>query len=183
MNDGGTQGIPGGLWTTSHPGTVARKNTHFGTRTRTSARKNAHLGEGPRVGSMDGISGSYAPEADGEPDPGEVVWAWVPYEEDPSQGKDRPVLVIALADPDDSIVLALPLTSIDHDRDAAQEAAQGRYWMDVGTGDWDREHRPSEVRLNRLLRLDAGAVRREGAALDPQTYAAVVEAARAFHTF
>ena len=79
-------------------------------------------------------------------------------------------------------MLALPLTSIDHDRDAAQEAEEGRFWMDVGTGDWDREHRPSEVRLNRLLRLDAGAVRREGAALDPQTYAAVVEAARAFHT-
>ena len=36
----------------------------------------------------------YAPERDGEPDPGEVVWAWVPYEDDPSQGKDRPVLVL-----------------------------------------------------------------------------------------
>ena len=34
------------------------------------------------------------PERDGEPDPGEVVWAWVPYEDDPSQGKDRPVLVL-----------------------------------------------------------------------------------------
>ena len=38
--------------------------------------------------------GSYAPAPDGEPDPGEVVWAWVPYEEDASRGKDRPVLVI-----------------------------------------------------------------------------------------
>jgi hypothetical protein len=143
---------------------------------------------------MDGISETpapegYAPEANGQPDPGEVVWAWVPYEEDPSKGKDRPVLVIGLEKPTGSAttpaagtVLALALTSIDHDRDADQEAEEGRYWMDVGTGDWDREHRPSEVRLNRLLRLDVGAVRREGAALDPQTYAAVVEAARAFHT-
>ena len=39
----------------------------------------------------------YAPEIDGEPDPGEVVWGWVPYEDDPSQGKDRPVLVLATA--------------------------------------------------------------------------------------
>ena len=31
---------------------------------------------------------SYAPEADGEPDPGEVVWTYVSYEDDPSQGKD-----------------------------------------------------------------------------------------------
>ena len=34
---------------------------------------------------------------DGEPDPGEVVWAWVPYEDDPAQGKDRPVLVVGLS--------------------------------------------------------------------------------------
>jgi hypothetical protein len=36
----------------------------------------------------------YAPRADGRPDPGEVVWAWVPYEDDPRRGKDRPVLVV-----------------------------------------------------------------------------------------
>ncbi len=43
------------------------------------------------------IDSSYAPEIDGEPDPGEVVWAWVAYEDDPSQGKDRPVLVLDTA--------------------------------------------------------------------------------------
>jgi hypothetical protein len=41
------------------------------------------------------------------------------------------------------------LTSKDHDRDAAAEARAGRQWMDVGTGGWDRERRPSEVRLDR----------------------------------
>src|SRR5690606_28866634 len=35
----------------------------------------------------------YAPELDGRADPGEIVWAWVPYEDDPRRGKDRPVLV------------------------------------------------------------------------------------------
>ena len=39
---------------------------------------------------------TYAPESDGEPDPGEVVWGWVPYEDDSAQGKDRPVLLLAL---------------------------------------------------------------------------------------
>ena len=38
---------------------------------------------------------TYSPDTDGEADPGEVVWAWVPYEDDPAQGKDRPVLLIA----------------------------------------------------------------------------------------
>ena len=36
----------------------------------------------------------YSPSLDGDPDPGEVVWAWVAYEDDPTQGKDRPVVVI-----------------------------------------------------------------------------------------
>ena len=121
---------------------------------------------------------SYEPNPDGQPDPGEVVWAWVAYEDDPSQGKDRPVLLVG-RDGDD--LLGLQLTSKDHDRDAEDEARYGRHWMDVGSGDWDREHRDSEVRLDRLLRLPATEVRREGAALDRQVFDAVVQAAREHH--
>ena len=128
---------------------------------------------------MNDVVGHYAPEPNGRPDPGEVVWAWVPYEDDPSRGKDRPVLVLAC---NGTRVLALQLTSVDHDRDAGQEAAAGRFWMDVGRGAWDREGRPSEVRLNRLLTLDPSAVRREGAALDADVFRAVLEAAREQHT-
>ncbi|MEO5853921.1 MAG: type II toxin-antitoxin system PemK/MazF family toxin [Nocardioides sp.] len=121
----------------------------------------------------------YAPQADGEPDPGEVVWAWVPYEDDPERGKDRPVLLLARAGEE---WLALMLSSQDHDLDAADEASWGRHWLDVGAGGWDREGRPSEVRLDRLLRLPAEGIRREGAALDQARFDDVVEAAREFHT-
>lgn len=121
---------------------------------------------------------SYSPEADGQPDPGEVVWAWVPYQEDPSQGKDRPVLVIGR---DGEALLCLQLTSKDHDRDAEDEARAGRFWMDVGAGDWDRQRRPSEIRLDRLLRLKESGVRREGAALDRSVFTEVVAAAREHH--
>ncbi len=117
----------------------------------------------------------YAPNHDGLPDPGEVVWAWVPYEEDASRGKDRPVLVIG---EDGRDLLALLLTSKDHDRDDEQERRAGREWMDIGTGGWDSQRRPSEVRLNRLLRLDPADVRREGAALSRPVFDAVVAAAR-----
>ncbi|GCE77725.1 type II toxin-antitoxin system PemK/MazF family toxin [Cellulomonas biazotea] len=120
---------------------------------------------GPRV--------EYAPHADGEPDPGEVVWAWVPYEDDASRGKDRPVLVVGR---DGRTLLALPMTSKDHDRDAADEARWGRVWMDVGTGAWDPRRRPSEVRLDRVLRLERSAVRREGAAVDRALFASVTAA-------
>ena len=121
---------------------------------------------------------SYEPVQDGEPDPGEVVWAWVPFEDDPDRGKDRPVLVIGR---DGSELICLQLTSKDHDRDAEDEARYGRYWMDVGSGDWDRDGRPSEVRLDRLLRMSESAVRREGAALPEATFDEVVTAADRHH--
>ncbi len=120
----------------------------------------------------------YAPEIDGEPDPGEVVWGWVPYEDDPTQGKDRPVLLIGRRGEQ---WLGLMLTSKDHDRDAEDEARYGRHWMDVGTGGWDHEGRPSEVRLDRLLELEESALRREGAALDRTTFDAVLAEAAKFH--
>ncbi|CAI9415740.1 type II toxin-antitoxin system PemK/MazF family toxin [Nocardioides sp. T2.26MG-1] len=126
-----------------------------------------------------GTATSYSPKADGRPDPGEVVWGWVPYEDDPQQGKDRPVLLIGRRE---ELLLGLMLTSKDHDRDAADEARWGRHWMDVGTGGWDRERRPSEVRLDRLLELAPDAVRREGAALDRAVFDRVVAEAGRFHT-
>lgn len=122
----------------------------------------------------------YAPDLDGEPDPGEVVWAWVPYEDDPAQGKDRPVLVIGRQG---RTLLALQLTSQDHDLDAEDEARWGRHWMDIGTGDWDHERRPSEVRLDRVLRLEEHKVRREGAVLDKTVFDQVIAEARNHHDF
>jgi hypothetical protein len=117
----------------------------------------------------------YRPRADGDPDPGEVVWAWVPYDEGDGRGKDRPVLVIGRRGAD---LLALMLTSKDHDRDADDEARHGRSWTDIGSGAWDSRGRPSEVRLDRLLVLDPTAVRREGAALDRARFDRVLTEAR-----
>ncbi|MGI8888941.1 MAG: type II toxin-antitoxin system PemK/MazF family toxin [Nocardioidaceae bacterium] len=117
----------------------------------------------------------YTPTPDGQPDPGEVVWTWVPYEDDPAQGKDRPVLIIGRQG--DSLA-GLMLSSQDHDVDAADEARWGRYWMDVGSGLWDSSGRPSEVRLNRLVPVDPASVRREGATLDQAMFDQVIDAAR-----
>lgn len=138
------------------------------------------LGVMEQAAAQEAVRGAaaYAPEADGEPDPGEVVWAWVPYEEDASRGKDRPVLLLGTRG---DHFLGLMLTSQDHDRDAADEARWGRHWMDVGSGGWDREGRPSEVRLDRLLVLSPAVVRREGSALDREVFEQVLAAAREHH--
>jgi PemK-like, MazF-like toxin of type II toxin-antitoxin system len=130
-------------------------------------------GAEPRSGPSPDVE--YRPHADGRPDPGEVVWTWVPYDEGDGRGKDRPVLVIGRRGVD---LLGLMLTSRDHDRDAADEARHGRVWTDIGTGSWDFRGRPSEVRLDRLLVLDPTTVRREGATLDRARFDRVVAAAR-----
>ena len=122
---------------------------------------------------------SYSPEPDGDADPGEVVWAWVPFEEDPTQGKDRPVLVLARHE---TRLVVAQMTSKDHDRDAAQEARWGRFWHDVGTGDWDHQGRPSEVRLDRLLLVEPASVRREGATMRREVFDGVVAALRRHHS-
>ena len=116
---------------------------------------------------------SYTPVMDGDADPGEVVWTWVPYQEDASVGKDRPAVVIGAQGEG---VYILQLTSKDHTRDAAQEAAAGRYWLDIGAGDWDSKGRPSEVRLDRALWVKATDVRREGAILPKKTWQLIVDA-------
>jgi len=111
---------------------------------------------------------SYSPSTDGDPDPGEIVWTWVPYEENDGRGKDRPVLVVA-AEVGDTL-LAVQLTS---------KAHQGADFVPVGAGAWDGEHRPSWVRIDRVLRVHAGGMRREASALERKHFDEVAKALRA----
>lgn len=117
----------------------------------------------------------YSPRADRAADPGEIVWTWVPFEEDVTQGKDRPVLIIGR---DGQWLLGLGLSSRDHDADAHQEARNGRFWVDIGTGNWDQQGRPSEVRVNRVIRVHPERIRRIAARLDEDRFRIVVVAVR-----
>lgn len=108
---------------------------------------------------------SYSPQADGAPDPGEVVWTWVPFEENDGRGKDRPVLVVAVESA--GAYLALQLTSKDHD-------GEGDF-VAVGAGGWDGGHRPSWVSLDRIFRVHEGGMRREAAALPREPFERVTD--------
>lgn len=105
----------------------------------------------------------YAPDLDGRADPGEIVWTWVVYEDDPTRGKDRPVLVVGR---DRSVLLGLMLSSQERQSD-------DRDWVAIGSGDWDYEGRPSWVRLDRVLDVPEEGIRREGAILDRTRFEAV----------
>lgn len=111
----------------------------------------------------DMINFEYSPSLDGDADPGEIVWTWVPFEEDHSQGKDRPVLLVGR---DGEYLLALMMTSKDHNN---REHADSNY-LDIGAGPWDPQGRASEVKLNRVIRVHPDAMRREGAIMPEDTF-------------
>lgn len=120
----------------------------------------------------------YAPDLDGSPDPGEVVWGWVPYEEDHTQGKDRPILLIGR---DGTWLLGLMLTSRDNVPGGVGDVhtdEHGTPYVNIGSGDWDPQNRPSEVRLDRIIRIEPSAVRREGAVMPMDRFSAVVDSVR-----
>jgi hypothetical protein len=93
-------------------------------------------------------------------DPGEIVWTWVPFEEDASQGKDRPLLVVGRSGAE---LLGLMLSSQSH-------RADDENWVSIGSGEWDREGRGSYIRLDRVLEVTEHGIRREGAILDRQRF-------------
>jgi hypothetical protein len=121
-----------------------------------------------RVTTASGRTLVYSPNLDGDADPGEIVWTWVKYEDDPRQGKDRPVLVVGRQG---RTLLGLMLSS-NEERDGQ------RHWYGLGPGAWDREQRPSWVRLDRVLTVDEDGIRREGAVLDRVRFEAVAQELR-----
>jgi PemK-like, MazF-like toxin of type II toxin-antitoxin system len=111
----------------------------------------------------------YTPNLDGRADPGEIVWTWVVYEDDPSRGKDRPVLVVGR---DRSVLLGLMVSS--QERHSAHPD-----WVGIGSGEWDYEGRPSWVRLDRVLDVPEEGIRREGAILARDLFDVVAARLRA----
>src|SRR6201996_5124575 len=110
-----------------------------------------------------------APSLDGRADPGEIVWTCVVYEDDPTQGKDRPVLVVGR---DRSVLLGLMVSS-------QERHASDRDWIGIGSGNWDYEGRKSWVRLDRVLDVPEEGIRREGAILDREIFDMVAARLRA----
>lgn len=131
--------------------------------TRSASTASASAGSDYPGDYRDMIDFEYSPSLDGDADPGEIVWTWVPFEEDHSQGKDRPVLLVGR---DGKYLLALMMTSKDHNN---REHADPNY-LDIGSGPWDPQGRASEVKLNRVIRVRPDSMRREGAIMPEDTF-------------
>lgn len=109
---------------------------------------------------------SYDPAPDGDPDPGEIVWTWVPYVENDGRGKDRPVLIIARID--EVTTAGCYLSTKEH-----------RGFVSIGTGTWDAQGRESFLAPERVLCISDAGMRREGHVLGRDRFdSAVAEISR-----
>lgn len=116
---------------------------------------------GPR-----GLTVSYAPVRNGAPDPGEIVWGWVPYAEDPADGKDRPLLVIGRRDDEHSWAMKLTSRPRDGDRDH----------LPIGSGAWDASGRPSWLDIDQVYLVHRYGIRREAGELDRARFRSIASA-------
>ncbi|PQZ60966.1 MULTISPECIES: type II toxin-antitoxin system PemK/MazF family toxin [unclassified Microbacterium] len=107
-----------------------------------------------------GLQVAYAPQRDGAPDAGEIVWTWVPYEENDGRGKDRPVLVIGRESAER--VYAVRMTSKPHEGE--------RDYLSIGAGAWDSQGRESWIDVEQLYSVHERGLRREAAVLDRGRY-------------
>ncbi len=112
------------------------------------------------------VAVGYSPSRNDVPDSGEVIWTWVPYEENDGRGKDRPVLVIGRHSLER--VYAVRMTSRPHDGD--------RDYLSIGSGGWDSQGRESWVDIEQLYSVHHKGMRREAAVLDARRYGRVAEA-------
>ncbi|UTX54588.1 type II toxin-antitoxin system PemK/MazF family toxin [Leucobacter aridicollis] len=119
-------------------------------------------------GELAGARLEYSPSMDGDPDPGEIVWTWVPYVENDGRGKDRPVLIIGRIDA--TTVFGCYVSSKYH-----------RDFISIGSGAWDSQGRESFVSPERILRVTHDGMRREGATIPKDRFTAAVRGVLDFH--
>lgn len=100
---------------------------------------------------------------DGKADPGEVVWAKIPFEENPSMSKDRPVLIIGRS-ADGKNLVGVQLTSKDK---------TGR--TPIGKGDWDKQGRDSYLNTDRFVQINDKNYRREGSFMRKPVFQGIVD--------
>jgi hypothetical protein len=110
----------------------------------------------------------YAPTLNGRANPGEVVWAWVVYDDDPNRGRDHPVLIVGR---ERQTLLGLMLSS-------RNQTPGQRHWVGIGTVPWDDDGDPGWVRLDRVFDVPEEGIRRQGAILDHSAFNAVAERLR-----
>lgn len=111
----------------------------------------------------------YAPNMDGQVDPGEVVWFWVPDEKSEAKLTERALVVVGR-----HANLVLGLITSPNPMHALSEK-----WIDIGSGPWDDAGRKSWLRLDKVIKVPETAIRRQGAVIPLQRFHLIANRLRA----
>ncbi|EFK54725.1 type II toxin-antitoxin system PemK/MazF family toxin [Corynebacterium genitalium ATCC 33030] len=103
----------------------------------------------------------YAPDMDGQAEPGEVVWFNVPT----TPPKERSMLVVGR---DRHDVLGLLIS-------ADENHADEKDWMPIGSGEWKPSGEPCWVRMDKTLSIPETDLRRRGALFPARRFERVAE--------
>lgn len=111
----------------------------------------------------------YAPDLDGQVDPGEIVWFLAPVDAAAKEHSERAMLVVGRTRRRGVLGLLIsPNASHSHDGN----------WMEIGSGQWDSLGRPCWIRLDRVLEVPDHALRRAGALFPRARFERVASALR-----
>lgn len=98
--------------------------------------------------------------------PGDVVWTFIRFEDEPGEGKDRPVIII---DVDGRRLSVVGMTS-----NSKRDGQRG--YVHIGNGSWDHLHRDSWANVHRVVVIPRRSIRRRGGSLDPSAFKKVLAA-------
>lgn len=141
---------------------LARINDRLGLQTDNQSEAVRATAARIRVEATDRITRNiyYAPDMDGQAEPGEVVWVWAPSDGPDNPPRERAMLVISR---DRHVILGLLISpNPEHDREES--------WIDIGAGEWDSSGRQCWVRLDRVLEVSELGIRRQGALFPPRRF-------------
>lgn len=111
----------------------------------------------------------YAPDLDGQADPGEIVWFLAPVDATAKRYAERAMLVVGRTR--HRGVLGLLISP-------NPEHAHDDNWIEVGAGQWDSLGRPSWIRLDRVIEVPDHALRRAGALFPRPRFERIASALR-----
>ncbi|AKP09194.1 PemK-like protein [Corynebacterium pseudotuberculosis] len=110
----------------------------------------------------------YAPNMDGQVDPGEVVWFWAPSDSSPKKLRERSIVVVGRHGPKVLGLLISPNPTHNDDD----------HWLDIGAGPWDEAGRQSWVRLDKVVSVPEADIRRSGAVMPARRFERIANCLR-----
>nr|WP_120491224.1 type II toxin-antitoxin system PemK/MazF family toxin [Corynebacterium lactis] len=111
----------------------------------------------------------YAPDMDGQADPGEVVWIPVQLEGENTPLRERAVVVVGRHNQN---LLGMLIST-------REEHADQPEWISIGSGSWNIDPKPSWVRVDRVLEVPESGIRRAGAVMPRKRFDLIASRLRA----